>query len=160
MGVEVVGMLAADEMVATLDVTTKKRIVKKLIVAGHQLMLLARKMAPRDEGNLEEAIQMNPDPDKPGRERDDLGRFARTEVEVYVDMEAPVPERPGKVVGDYAYEVHEHVTPMGEKNLGEKSIEKQLVTPEVEVGGGYMTRAADMVEAGLDALLIEALFGE
>lgn len=158
MGVEVVGMLGTEEMLMTVENTTKRRIVKKLIEAGDQLRKTAIMMAPRDEGNLEEAIKMRPEPGSQ-RERDDSGRFMRTEVEVYIDMEAPVPERPGKVVGDYAYEVHEHVTPMGQKNLGEKSIEKQLNTPQVEVGGGFMVRAADKIEEGIDDLLALALEG-
>lgn len=158
MGVKVQGLLGAEDMLLQVESTGRKRVVRKLIREGEKIMHVARKMAPRDFGNLEHAIKMTPDPETyTGRERDDGGRFTRTEVTVYVDMDAPVPERPGKTVGDYAYEAHEHITPMGPKNLGDHSVEKQLMTPDVEVGGGFMERAANLVEEGIDEALQEAL---
>lgn len=154
MSLKVDGILGVEEMLMVMETTTRKRSVKGLIKAGKRLQKLAIKMAPVDEGNLEKAIKMIPEGE--GRERDDLGRFVRTEVEVYVDMDMPVPQRPGKTVGDYAYEIHEHLTPMGQKNLGPKSNMKQMGS-NVIVGGGFMTRAADVIEQGLEADIVEAL---
>ncbi|UUZ75526.1 hypothetical protein LP414_27810 [Polaromonas sp. P1(28)-13] len=158
MGVHIEGLFAAEEMLMVLDSTVKKRVVRMLIKKGDQLRKLAIKMAPVDEGNLEKAIKMRPDPGEPGgRERDEAGRFIRTEVEVYIDMDMSIPGRPGETVGTYAYEIHEHLTPMGSKNLGEKSNIKQLGSADVEVGGGFMVRAADKIEEGLDQALQAAL---
>lgn len=156
MGVTTIGVIDTQEMLIQLDVTTKRRVARKLIEQGANLMKLAKAMAPRDHANLEEAIHMRPDPGS-ARARDEAGRFVRTEVEVYIDMSAPVPHRPGKTVGDYAYEIHEHQTPMGSIRLGDKSAQKQAMHPEVVVGGGFMVRAAEQVEAGLEAALLAAL---
>jgi hypothetical protein len=157
-GVKVIGTLGVEEMLMVMETTAKKRVVRKLWEAGEKLRQIAVKMAPVDEGNLEAAIKIRPDaPDQ--RMRDAAGRFLRTEIEVYIDMAMDVPKRPGKTVGDYAYVIHEHLSPMGSMNLGEESILKQLRTPEFEVGGGFLTRAADKVEEGLDAALNEALAG-
>lgn len=167
MGVKIQGMLDVQGMLMRMDTTTKKRVVLKLIQKGKELKELAIRMAPVDEGNLEHAIKMTPEEGGHGstRLRSDgsdgkrKGTFLRTEVEVYVDMDMRLPNRPKNTVGDYAYEIHEHLSPMGHKNLGEKSILKQLASPGVLVGGGFMTRAADQIELGLDAALREALDG-
>lgn len=155
MGFRVEGLISAEEMLLVLDTTVRKRVVKKLIAKGLELQALAIKMAPVDEGDLEKAILIRGA--EGGRERDEGGRFIRTEVEVYVDMDAPLEHRPGKTVGDYAYEIHEHLTPMGPLNLGPKSNMKQMSSGDVIVGGGYMTRAGDVIETGIDAAMQEAL---
>lgn len=157
MGVRVEGLFDVQEMLLVLDSSTKKRVVKTLVKEGKKLKALAIRMAPVDEGNLEKAIKMRPDED--GRERDGAGRFVRTEVEVFIDMDMSVPDRPGRTVGDYAYEIHEHLTPMGPMNLGDKSNIKQLGSADVEVGGGFLVRAADKIEEGLDQALQEGLDG-
>jgi hypothetical protein len=156
-GVKVQGIIDIEEMFLVVDTTTRRRVVKSLFKAGQQIQTIAKAMAPLDEGNLEAAIKMHPQSGD-FRERDEeTGRFTKTIVEVYIDMDMEVPQRPGKTVGDYAFEIHEHLTPMGELNLGPKSIEKQLNQPNVEVGGGFMTRAGDKVEEGLGKVLVEAI---
>lgn len=156
MGAKVSGVLETDVMLLRVDTTAKKRVVRELFRQARKLRDTARKMAPRDYGALEEAIQMTEE--GVGRQRNEAGQFVRTEVDVYIDMEHPAgdPARPDAVVGDYAMEVHEHMEPYGEMQLGEKSLEKQTGQQEV-VGGGYMTRAAQSLDVDFDAALELAL---
>jgi hypothetical protein len=155
MPTKVQGVINTEEMLLRLDTTVKKRVVKVLVKRAEMIRDTARKMAPVDEGNLEEAIKLRGD--AIGRTRDEFGRFQRTEVDVYVDMDQPVPDRPGKTVGDYAYEMHEHLTPMGPLQLGPGSQAKQDGQSE-QVGGGFLERAADeVVGAGMEAELMDIL---
>lgn len=158
MGVKVTGIGDVSDMIMRLEATTRRRAVKKLQEKGVEMRDLARKMAPVDDGNLEQAIKMRPETIGE-RPRDELGRFARTEIEVYVDVDMPIPDRPGKVVGDYAFEIHEHLTPAGPLQLGPRSEEKNQNNGGVEVGGGYLDRAAAEIEKGLDAAFNEILSG-
>lgn len=150
MPVTVAGLVSVEEMFMRMDTTARRRIKHKLVQKAYQLRDIARKMAPRDHGNLEEAIQVRGDE----AARDDLGRFKRVEVEIYIDFNMDVPERPGKKVGDYAYFIHEHLTPAGTWQLGEESMAKQAGQAE-RVGGGFMTRAAEQVDATLDQALLD-----
>ena len=154
MGLEVTGVRSVEEMLISLDSKGKKRVVSALYKAAQDTMRLARAMAPVDEGNLEKAIKISPT--ELGRIRDEYGRFARTEIEVYIDMNMPIPERPGKTVGDYAYEIHEQLTPYGFMQLGPKSQSKQARSG-IEVGGGFLDRAAAEIEKGLDQRLRNVL---
>lgn len=161
MGVTVTGALDTSEMFMRLDTTAKERVVRALIKKAGELRRLAIKMAPVDHGNLEAAIKMSPE-EYGGRERDGLGRYTRTEIKVYIDMNMAVPDRAGwggsknKKVGDYAYEIHEHLTPNGPDQLGPRSKQKDG-TDGVRVGGGFMTRAAEQIESGIDAELTKVL---
>jgi len=65
-----------------------------------------------------------------------------------------VPERRGKKVGDYAYFIHEHLTPAGSWQLGEESEAKQSGQQE-QVGGGFMDRAAEEVERTLNQAMLD-----
>lgn len=150
MPVKIEGVVSAEQLFVRLDTTAKKRVMSVLIKRAYQIRDTARKMAPVDEGNLEAAIKVRGDT---GRERDAFGRFQRSEVDVYIDTDMPVPDRPGHTVGDYAYEIHEHLTPAGTMRLGDKSELKQQTQNE-EVGGGFMDRA---VEAVIDSTLDEEL---
>ncbi len=156
MGVKVTGVTSTEEMLLRLDSTARRRVLRELIARGKELRDLAIKMAPIDHGNMEKAIKMRPE-EGAGQARDDLGRFTRTEVEIYIDMEMPIPERPGKVIGDYAYEIHEHLEPMGFMRLGPKSQQKQDGNPGFRVGGGFLRRAADEVDKTIDAELARVL---
>lgn len=108
---------------------------------------LARKMAPVDEGDLEKAIKYEEQ-----RGRDARGRFAATTFLIGVDstVVANSPNREGQKikVGDYAYIMHEHLTPYGRYNLGPKSQAKQSGQQEM-VGGKFLERAAAEKEQGL-----------
>lgn len=139
------GLLEVETMLLNLDTTNKRRCVRQLVKKGHQIKDLAIRMAPIDRGNLEEAIKMEPESYE--RQRDAAGRFVRTQVYIYVDTDMPIPERPGKTIGDYAYEMHEHLTPLGPLNLGPLSEEKQANNGGVQVGGGFLTRALEEVGA-------------
>lgn len=93
-----------------------------------EIQKLARKYAPEDLGNLEDAIKV-----APGEKR---GR-AYASFHVGVDESHAVPERPGKVVGDYALEMHE-----GDYELGDRS-QAKAARLGVEVGRKYLERAMD-----------------
>jgi hypothetical protein len=147
MPIRIEGGDAADWLALQVD-STGRRAVKKLVEAAQRVQIIARKMAPREYGNLEAAIKVDPENYTGLPNRDILGRFARIEVTVYVD---------GSVEGDhgpverYAYLQHEHLAPYGEWQLGPASQQKQAENPDVQVGGGYMERAGQQVEDGLDA---------
>ncbi|MDR9847019.1 HK97 gp10 family phage protein [Herbaspirillum huttiense] len=158
MGVKVTGIGEVSDLIRQLETTTRRRAVKKLHEKGVEMRDLARKMAPIDDGNLEKAIKVRPET-LGDRARDEMGRFVRTEIEVYVDVDMPVPDRPGKVVGDYAFEIHEHLTPAGPMQLGPRSEEKNQNNGGVEVGGGFLDRAAAEIEKGLEAAFNEILSG-
>jgi hypothetical protein len=155
MPVTVAGLFSVEEMFMRMDSTAKKRAKNKLVEKAYQLRDLARKMAPRDEGNLESAIQVRGD--ETGA-RDELGRFTRIEVEIYIDFDMEVPQRPGKTVGDYAYFIHEQLEPVGPWRLGEESQAKQAGQSE-QVGGGFMTRAAAAIDATLEEAMLDIFDG-
>jgi len=97
---------------------------------------LASKFAPKDDGELENAIKVR---DGDGQRGAD-GRFQRKTVEVYVDVNMPTAD--GRTVGDYAYEMHEHLTPFGPLQLGPESVSKQASQSEM-VGGKFLERAVE-----------------
>jgi len=102
---------------------------------------LAIKMAPVDEGNLEKAIKV-----RYVGEQGAGGRFAKGggAYEVYIDNSLFVPGRKnGETVGMYAWEMHEHLTPYGDYNLGKKSQDKQASDGSVIVGGKFIERAGE-----------------
>lgn len=140
MGLTVQGLIDVDVMLARVDMNTKKRVTEKMFLKAKAIQHMAIRMAPIDEANLEKAIKVRPE--TPGRVRNESGRFARQEIEVYIDMAMPIPGRPGKTVGDYAYEMHEHLTPAGPLKLGKLSAQKQS---GVQVGGAFLTRAMEEV---------------
>jgi hypothetical protein len=110
---------------------------------AEKLAAKARENAPLDDGNLEKAIKVR----ETGGGRNELGQFAKKSVEVYVDQTQPVDDRPGKTVGDYAWEMHEHLTPAGPLQLGPKSADKD--GGRGVVGGKYLERASDEIEKEL-----------
>lgn len=148
------GLLSVEEMLINLDREGARRVVRELYQQAIKARDLARKFAPTDDGNLEEAIKVRPD--ELGIKRDVYGRFARTEVEVYIDMDMPIDGRDGKTVGDYAYIQHEWLTPYGPWKLGQKSLAKQASQSE-QVGGGFLERAAQEIEYELEGALLDIL---
>lgn len=159
MSVKVTGVAEVGDMILRVESEAKKRVVKFLIRKGKEVQELAILMAPVEHQGLEKAIKMTPS-EYGGRERDETGRFTKTEITVYVDSNSPSldPERPGETVREYAYEMHEHLTPVGELNLGKLSKAKQESSPSgIQVGGAYMTRAGIMVEKKMDPELAEIL---
>lgn len=152
MPIKVTGIVDTENMLLNIDTTAKKRVRAALIKRAYGIRDLARKMAPVDTHGLEKGIKVRGDV---AGARDQLGRFTRVEVEVYIDMEAPVADRPGKKLGDYAYEMHEHLTPYGRYKLGEKSRAKQSAQPDILVGGGFLERAAEFFDADLESELLD-----
>ncbi|MFW6855385.1 hypothetical protein ACODYM_29260 [Burkholderia gladioli] len=139
MAITVTGEISVQELLLHIDQNTRRRAVKAMIGAAEKIQETAIEMAPRDEANLEHAIKISGADDE--QPRDQAGRFVKKEISVYVDTSMEVPSRPGKTVGDYAYDMHEHLTPYGPKRLGPESQEKQAANPGVTVGGGYLERA-------------------
>jgi hypothetical protein len=155
MSVTVEGIIGLNEILLTFDTNTKRRVMDVIVKEAKAVQELAIQMAPVDHANLEKAIKIRGDEN--GRSRDSSGKFARREVEVYIDMDMPVPNRPEKTVGDYAYEMHEHLTPAGGLELGPKSVEKQNGS-QVTVGGWFLTRALEEVDGKIDMDLVSIVF--
>lgn len=154
MPITVAGLIDTEAMLARIDMDTKKRVTSKMYAKAVAIQHLAIKMAPIDRGNLEKAIKVRPE--TPGRARDEAtGQFVRQEIEVYIDMDMAIPERPGKTIGDYAYEMHEHLTPAGPLKLGPLSAEKQS---GAQVGGAFLTRAMDELANGFITELAMDMF--
>jgi hypothetical protein len=88
----------------------------ELKILAEETAALARRMAPVDKEKLEEAIKVRFE----GTERNALGRFVTGggAYTVFVDNSVPVEGRKDKTVGDYAWEMHEHLTPAGPMSLG------------------------------------------
>lgn len=122
----------------------------ELKVCANDLAALSRRMAPIDDGNLEKAIKVRYE----GTHIPGLG-FVKGggSYVVYVDNNMPVDGRGGKTVGDYAWEMHEHLTPAGEMKLGDKSRLKQDGNPNIQVGGWFLTRSAEQMRDAVHARL-------
>lgn len=159
MSFKVTGLFDVEEMLLEFDLKTRHQTNQMMHDKAIELRDLARDMAPIDEGNLEEAIKVDPD--------EDIDVFGGRKIiyRVYIDMDMEAPHHnvngdvtkgtENKTVGDYAYYVHEYVTPSGNNQLGELSAEKQE-SVDVEVGGGFMTRAAEQIE---QTIIHDILFG-
>ncbi len=122
------------ELITRFDNVSKvsnAKTSKALKQSATEVQKLARKFAPLDRGNLEDAIQV-------------IGgnKVSRAYAQYFVGVNEshPVPERPGHTVGDYALEMHE-----GEYDLGERSQEKAR-NLGVEVGPKYLERALEELE--------------
>lgn len=125
-----------------------KGAIDHMRVEANAMAELARRQAPVDEGNLEDAIIVRDD----GGGRDNAGRFQRKTVVVEVDNNKTVVDSSGraKLVGDYAWVMHEHLTPASnEYQLGKLSLAKQAANPDVIVGGKFLERAVEEVSKGL-----------
>ena len=154
MPVQTIGLLAVETMLINVDTTAKKRVRAALVRRALAIRDLARKMAPRDEGFLEKAIEIRGESTE--RARDSGGRFTYKPIEVYIDMDVPIEGRDGKTVGNYAYFVHEHLHPVpGGWKLGDESERKQAENPGIQVGGLFLERAAEAQEKDLDAALLD-----
>lgn len=122
---------------------TRRVETAKLRKVTMAVWMLARKMAPIDEGDLESAIQMR----ETNGGRDSAGRFVRKQFEVYVDGDMVGSD--GKRVGDYAAFIHEHLevygepTYYGQPRLGKRSLQKQS-GQNYAVGGAFLDRALNL----------------
>lgn len=147
MGVTVTG---AEELRYLLKQAGQKAVkgaIDQMRKEAQKIADLARQMAPVDEGDLEKAIIVTEE----GGGRDSSGRFARKQLSVGVDMDAPAGfNKRGEqiTVGAYAYVMHEHLAPFGKFGLGPLSRLKQS-RQSVMVGGKYLERALAEIEPGL-----------
>ena len=138
MSIKVYGMEELQFLIRQTGARASRGVIDKMREQATEARDLARKMAPVDEGNLEEAIKV----EEVAGGRDELGRFVRNSIQLYVDGDMVLPENPNRTVGDYAMEIHEHQTPYGPIPLGEKSQQKQEGQSEV-VGGKFLERAVE-----------------
>jgi hypothetical protein len=133
-----------------------KGALDQMRVEAKEMAELAREMAPVDEGDLEKAIKVR----ETGGGRGSSGQFRRKELVIEVDGDMPAgtnKEGQTVTVGDYAYEIHEHMAPAGTRyNLGPKSRAKQASQRTV-VGGKYLERALVEKEKGLVNRVVEAV---
>jgi len=150
MGIEVQGVEELKILLSQGGEKAVRGVLAQMRREAESIKNLAQDMAPLEFGNLEQAIKVR----EIGGGRGQFGQFERKSLEVYIDGDMPVPERPGKFVGDYAWEAHQHITPYGFKKLGIWSQAKQDSQSEV-VGGGFMERAADKVSERMMNRLIE-----
>lgn len=148
MGVKVEGI---DELAYLIRQSGDKAahgVVEQMRKEAKKMRDLARKMAPVDEHNLEKAIKMR----ELGGNRDRRGRFTRKSFEVFIDETAPGTR--AESVGEYAYLMHEYLTPFGPYKLGPKSRQKQAGQTEM-VGGAFLERAVDEVSQDMMDRLID-----
>lgn len=116
---------------------------------------LAREMAPVDEGDLERSIKVREE----GGGRGEGGRF--TQKTLVIEIDGDVPAGKNKLgetvtVGDYAYIMHEYLTPFGRYGLGPRSQAKQDGS-NVLVGGKFLERAVAQQSQGLVNRIVEAV---
>lgn len=147
MSVEVYGVEELKYLLKQAGLKAVKGAFDQMRREAKKIETLAKQMAPVDEGDLEDAIQMV----ETGGGRDEFGRFARKSITIEVDMDASAgvdsQGRP-RTVGAYAYTMHEHLAPYGRFNLGPRSRAKQD-GQNVMVGGKYLERAMDEVMPGM-----------
>lgn len=155
MGVEVDGVEKLMFLLRQGGSRAVKGAFQQMKKEGEKIADLARLMAPVDEGDLEKAIQTR----AVGGGRSEGGQFAQKQIIIEIDGDRPAGvNREGQisVVGDYAYLMHEHLTPFGHYRLGPRSQAKQAGS-SVMVGGKYLERAVAEVEKGLINRIIGAV---
>ncbi len=130
MGITKVAFNIAALEVAIRQTGTKsiKRGLNVMREEGDEIVKLARENAPEDEGDLERAIERDPN-----EERDENRRAV---VSIWVNPEAP--GHGGLKVGDYGYLMHEGLAPYGDGtyNPGEGTLAKGP-----QAGGKFLERA-------------------
>jgi hypothetical protein len=129
---------------------TNRAALKAMREGAEKVVDLARKQAPIDEGNLEEAITS---------EESRTGINGRTVIAVGVNEDVEVMHRPGKTVGDYATEMHEGLYPGSKYDLGPRSQDKQRANPDIMVGGKFLERAVDELAPEIEAAVKRAVEG-
>jgi len=149
MGMEVEGVERLQFLLTQLGDKATEGVAAQMKKEAYAIRDLARKYAPIDHGNLEEAIKV----ETLGGGRDNAGRFARKSYSVFVDLD--MKGHDGRDIRRYAYLMHEHLTPYGPYNLGPNSQAKQEGQNEM-VGGMYLERAAaDIASSGMMNRLIQ-----
>jgi hypothetical protein len=128
MGVKMTGFTELSATLKQGGETVRRAVRERIKKEGPSIARLARKMAPVETGDLEDAIRsvQSYDGDHNGRLMAEVG------VMDYGD------------VGDYAVEMHEGLQPFGDGtyNLGPDSAAKQIGQTEI-VGGKFLERALE-----------------
>jgi hypothetical protein len=153
MGVNVQGVEELMWMLKRAGNKAAKGALDQMRKEAEDIRDTARRMAPVDEGDLEKAIVTR----EVGGGRSESGRFTSKSIVIEVNGDIPAGvDREGRVrtVGDYAYLMHEHLTPYGHFRLGPKSQAKQAGQKEI-VGGKYLERALEAKQDGLVDRVIE-----
>ena len=117
MGVEVDGVEELMVLLRRAGQKAAKGALDQMRKEAAEIQQLARQMAPVDEGDLEKAIVTR----EVGGGRDESGRFASKSIIIEVNGDAPAgldKEGRPRTVGQYAYIMHEHLTPYGVFKLG------------------------------------------
>ncbi len=157
MSIEVVGLDNLAALIRAAADNKKRGVAAEMGLVAEEMLSISKQMAPVDEYNLVDAIKLKT-PTKGAR--DEKGRFAKLTWTLYVDTDvvAAIYKNGNiKTVGDYAYEIHEYMEPHGDKyHRGPKSQAKQD-GGQYEVGGGFIDRAADIVEEVLEGRLKSAI---
>lgn len=149
MSIKVYGV---EELMASIEQGGERAargVVEEMRKIALEIRDKAREYAPIDKGDLEKSIKVR----DTGGGRDYFGRFSRKSVEVFVDQEMPSSDGSRHTVADYAYEMHEYLTPYGALQLGPKSRAKQAFTNGV-VGGGFLERAVEEMQDGMMERLV------
>lgn len=151
MGMQLEGADELAYLIRNAGAKASKNIAAQMRREAFNIQELARRFAPIDHGNLEDAIEVA---EVGGGRDEETGRFLRKSFEVFIDMDAEAFD--GRTVGQYAYVMHELLLPYGAGGfkLGKKSREKQAGQAET-VGGRFLERAAEEVSRGLMGRLIE-----
>lgn len=136
-GMKVTGIQQTLLRLRNTDLKVHENARKTMHRAADRIVATAKKMAPVDEHNLEEAIV------KQVGYEDKRRRLA---IDIVV-----LPSVNGVRVEDYAAYMHN-----GEYNLGEKSQAKQAGQPE-KVGPGFVDRAADREQERLRNVMVAAM---
>lgn len=148
MGIEYGGFDELQANLRQIGPRAERAVTRQMRAETYRIAELAKRFAPIDEGPLEDAIQVMEE----GGARDDRGRFTRKSFTVYVDVDQQGSHN--AMIGEYAYRMHEHLTPYGPLKLGKNSRAKQAGQSEM-VGGRYLERAVQEVSDGLMNRLIE-----
>lgn len=133
MGLRVTGLATVLRNFRRSEEKVARGSLAQLKQAAEEVAKMARKMAPIDLGDLEEAIEA-----VPVRTRTALGRFGATEFKVGVNIDKLDLGRRGGF--DYSVPMHE-----GVYNLGPLSSIKQAAQGE-QVGPKYLERALQQLQ--------------
>lgn len=144
MGLRVSGLSKVLANMKRTEERVQKGSLEALRQAAKEVVALARKFAPIDDGDLTEAISA-----QEVRERTSLGRFGQIEIRVGVDVsKLNLEKRKGF---DYSIPMHE-----GSYNLGPLSRIKQAGQSE-QVGPKYLSRALQQLKGKLTKDMEEAI---
>lgn len=111
---------------------TRRESKKIMREVANDILLASQQMAPLDDGELEQAHDIS------------IVRLNRDDMLLEIGVGGWVG---GVNVDEYAWIMHERLSPYGDLNLGPRSILKNALNPaNRKVGGKFLERAADEYE--------------